>query len=303
MIQDLEKIAKLVRYFILISTTEAGSGHPTSSLSATNLMTTLLFNGFFHYDLDNPENPNNDRLIFSKGHASPLLYALYAAAGKVNQEELMTLRKFKSPLEGHPSMSFPYTEAATGSLGQGLSIGLGMAINAKYLDKLDYKTFVLLGDSEMTEGSGWEAMQIAAHYKLDNLIGILDVNRLGQRGETMQGYNLSDYQKKISAFGWHTIVVNNGHSFPEIVKAYKKAQKVKGKPVMIIAKTVKGKGVSFLENKDGWHGRALNREELQKALNKLGEVDTSIKGEILLPKNQKLNMNKFVFRHKNQNKN
>ena len=284
MIQDLEKIAKLVRYFILISTTEAGSGHPTSSLSATNLMTTLLFNGFFHYDLDNPENINNDRLIFSKGHASPLLYVLYAAAGKVSQEELMTLRKFKSPLEGHPSMSFPYTEAATGSLGQGLSIGLGMAINAKYLDKLDYKTFVLLGDSEMTEGSGWEAMQIAAHYKLDNLIGILDVNRLGQRGETMQGYNLSDYQKKISAFGWHTIVVNNGHSFPEIVKAYKKAQKVKGKPVMIIAKTVKGKGVSFLENKDGWHGRALNKEELKKAVKELGDIDYLIKGKIIEPK-------------------
>lgn len=195
--EKLERLAKLVRYFILASTTEAGSGHPTSSLSATDLMTALLFGRIFRFDAGHKEHPNNDRLIFSKGHASPLLYALWAAAGKVSEEELLTLRKFGSPLEGHPTVVFPYAEAATGSLGQGLSIGLGMALNAKYVDKLPYKTYVLLGDSEMSEGSQWEAMQLAAHYKLDNLIGVMDVNRLGQRGETMYGHDLDAYKKHV----------------------------------------------------------------------------------------------------------
>ena len=184
-IAKLEKIAKLIRYFILASTTEAGSGHPTSSLSATDLMTGLLFSGIFRFDLDRPGHPNNDRLIFSKGHASPLFYALWAAAGRVTREELMALRKFGSPLEGHPTTAFPYTEASTGSLGQGLSIGLGMALNARYIDKLPYRTYVLLGDSEMSEGSQWEAIQLAACFKLDNLTGILDVNRLGQTEEIL----------------------------------------------------------------------------------------------------------------------
>jgi transketolase len=161
-------MAKLIRYFILASTTEAGSGHPTSSLSATDLMATLLFGGFFQFDLEQPEHPNNDRLIFSKGHASPLFYALWAAAGKVTEQELLTMRKFGSRLEGQPTVEFPYTEASTGSLGQGLSIGLGIALNAKYLDKLPYRVFVLLGDSEMAEGSQWEALQLAAHYKLNH---------------------------------------------------------------------------------------------------------------------------------------
>jgi transketolase len=180
--ETLEKIAKRVRYLSLVSTTEAGSGHPTSSLSATELMVGLMFGGVLRFDLDHPEHPNNDRLIFSKGHASPLYYALWAAAGKVTEEELLTLRKFGSPFEGHPSMAFRYVEAPTGSLGQGLSIGFGMALNAKYVDKLPYKTYVLIGDSEMAEGSTWEAIQLAAHYKLGNLVGIIDVNRLGQSG-------------------------------------------------------------------------------------------------------------------------
>src|SRR4030065_1792826 len=203
--QDLEKLAKLVRYFILVSTTQAGSGHPTSSLSAADLLTGLLFGGVFKFDTDNPDHSNNDRLIFSKGHASPLLYSLWAAAGKVSEKELLTLRKFNSPLEGHPAVAFRYVDAATGSLGQGLSIGLGMALNAKYIDKLPYRTYVLLGDSEMSEGSQWEAIQVAAHYHLDNLIGIIDVNGLGQRGETMYGHNLAAYEKRISSFGWETI--------------------------------------------------------------------------------------------------
>lgn len=278
-IERVEKLARLIRYFILISTTEAGSGHPTSSLSAADLMAALLFGGIFRFDKDNPSHPNNDRLIFSKGHASPLLYALWAAAGKVSEQELKTLRKFGSHLEGHPTPAFSYAEAATGSLGQGLSIGLGMALNAKYLDKLPYKTYALLGDSEMAEGSQWEAIQLAAHYKLDNLIGILDVNRLGQRGETMYGYDLTAYQKRISSFGWETIVID-GHSLSESLSAYEKALSMKGRPVMIIAKTIKGKGVSFLEDKDNWHGKALKKEELTKALQEIGTIDTSIRGQI-----------------------
>ncbi len=285
-IHHLEKIAKLIRYFILASTTEAGSGHPTSSLSATELMTALFFGGIFRFDINNTGHPNNDRLIFSKGHASPLLYSLWTVAGKLEEKELMTMRKFESPLEGHPTVAFRYAEAATGSLGQGLSIGLGMALNAKYLDKLPYRTYVLLGDSEMSEGSQWEAIQIAAHYRLDNLVGILDVNRLGQSGETMYGHNLNAYEKRITSFGWKTILID-GHSFTEILNAYEKAFSVTGKPVMIIAKTIKGKGVSFLEDKDGWHGKALKKEEFSEALKELGSVDKSIRGEIPRPEDRK----------------
>ena len=278
----LEKLAKLVRYFILTSTTAAGSGHPTSSLSATELMTALLFGGIFRFDPEHTEHMNNDRLIFSKGHASPLFYSLWAAAGKVSEQELLTMRKFGSPLEGHPTVAFPYVEAATGSLGQGLSIGLGMALNAKYLDKLSYRVFVLLGDSEMAEGSQWEAMQLAVHYKLDNFIGIIDVNRLGQRGETMYGHDLSAYKKRIASFGWKTEVID-GHNFDQVLSAYRRALKARGTPVMIIAKTVKGKGVSFLEDKDGWHGKTLNKEQNQEALKELGEVDKTVRGEISRP--------------------
>jgi transketolase len=283
-IQRLTKVAALIRYYILASTTEAGSGHPTSSLSATELMTGLLFGGNFRSDVEHPEHPNNDRLIFSKGHASPLFYALWAAAGKLTEEDLLTMRKFGSPLEGHPTPAFPYAEAATGSLGQGLSIGLGMALNARYVDKLPYRTYVLLGDSEMAEGSQWEALQVAAHYRLDNLIGILDVNRLGQRGETMYGHDLEAYERRISSFGWETIVID-GHSISQILAAYEKALLVSGKPVMIIAKTVKGKGVSFIEDRDGWHGKALNREEFDKAVRELGPIDKAIRGDIPKPEN------------------
>jgi transketolase len=284
-IGHLEKIAQLIRYYILSSTTEAGSGHPTSSLSATDLMTVLLFGGYFRFDPDYPEHPNNDRLIFSKGHASPLFYALWAVAGKLTEKDLMSMRKFGSPLEGHPTYTFRYTEAATGSLGQGLSIGVGMAMNAKYVDRLPYRTFVLLGDSEMAEGSQWEAIQIASHYRLSNLVGIIDVNRLGQRGETMYGHDLNAYKKRISSFGWKTFTID-GHSIPEIITTYEKALKIKNKPVMIIARTIKGKGVSLFENIDGWHGKAPNRDEYDKAMGELGTIDKSVKGEITLPKNR-----------------
>ncbi|MEK6651348.1 MAG: transketolase [Nitrospirota bacterium] len=284
--EKLEKIAKLTRYFILVSTTEAGSGHPTSSLSATDLMTCLMFSGIFRFNTEQPEHPNNDRIIFSKGHASPLLYALWAAGGKITEEELLSLRKFNSHLEGHATTAFKYAEVSTGSLGQGLSIGLGMALNAKYIDKLPYKTYVLLGDSEMSEGSQWEAMQIAAHYKLNNLVGIIDVNRLGQRGETMYGHDINAYEKRISSFGWETIVID-GHNVDEILGAYEKASHVNDRPVMIIAKTIKGKGVSFIEDKNGWHGKALNKEQLEQALKEMGEIDKAVRGDMAKPEDLK----------------
>jgi len=281
-IDHLSDIARLVRHDILVATSRAGSGHPTSSLSATDLMVGLLFGGTFRYDVDRPEHPNNDRLVFSKGHASPLLYALWAAAGAVRREQLFTYRSFGSPLEGHPTPRFPYVDAATGSLGQGLSVGLGLALNARFLDRLPYRTFVLLGDSEMAEGSQWEAIQIAAHHELDNLTAVLDVNRLGQRGETLYGHDLEAYERRISAFGWETVLVD-GHSLPDISEAYRKAAETLGRPTMIIARTLKGKGVSFVEDQNGWHGKALGEEDLDRALGELGAVDTSVRGALPPP--------------------
>lgn len=281
-INEISKLAKLIRYYILISTTNAGSGHPTSSLSAVELMTVLLFGGFFRYKVADPSFCNNDRLIFSKGHAAPLLYSLWTAAGAIKTEELLTLRKFKSRLEGHPTYRFPYAEAATGSLGQGLSIGLGMALNARCVDILPYNTFVLLGDSEMSEGSQWEAIQLASHYKLGNLIGIIDVNGLGQRGETLYGKNTSEYEKRISAFGWKTLTID-GHNISEIADAYKEAFKATEEPVMIIAATLKGKGFSIFEDKNGWHGKTLSKEQAEIAVKELGEIDKDIRGKIAEP--------------------
>ena len=282
----LEKITGLIRHYILTSTTAAGSGHPTSSLSAVELMTALFFGGIFRYDADRPHYPNNDRLVFSKGHATPLFYSLWVAAGKITGEYLeANYRKFGSPLEGHPTVKFPYVEAATGSLGQGLSVGVGLAMNARYLDMLPYRTYVLLGDSEMAEGSVWEALEIAAHYKLDNLVGIADINRLGQRGETMYGWDIESYVARVSAFGWQTLAVD-GHSLPEVLAAYEQAMQVKDQPVMIIAKTIKGKGVSFIENKNGWHGKTLNKEECDRALGELGDVDLNIRGELARPEDK-----------------
>lgn len=281
--QDLASLATLIRSFILTSTTAAGSGHPTSSLSAVELMTVLFFNDVFRADLDDPKNPANDRLIFSKGHAAPLFYALYAAAGKVTPEELLTIRKFDSPLEGHPTMRFPYTEAATGSLGQGLSIGVGMALNAKYLDKFPYNTYVLLGDSEMAEGSVWEAIASAAHYKLDNLVGIIDVNRLGQRGETMYGHDVTAFAERINAFGWETITLPDGHDLQAVADAYDKVATITDRPTMIIARTLKGAGVSFLADQDNWHGKPVPKDRLDEALAELGHIDSSLRGTVATP--------------------
>lgn len=282
--EELTELARLIRVWMLTSTHGAASGHPTSGMSATELMTDLFFGGTLRYHKDDPDHPNNDRVIFSKGHASPLLYALWAAAGAVSEDELMTYRQFHSRLEGHPTSRFSYAEAATGSLGQGLSIGLGMALAAKHVDQLDYRTFVLLGDSEMAEGSNWEAIQLAAHYHLDNLVGIIDVNRLGQRGETMYGHDIEAYRKRIEPFGWRTILVEDGHDHQQVLEAFDQAVASDGRPTMLIARTVKGQGVSFLADTNGRHGKALDDDELKKALQELGETDSSLRGAFAPPK-------------------
>src|SRR5256714_638150 len=269
-VQQWTDLAQQLRVDSIRSSTAAGSGHPTSSMSAADLMSVLLLS-YLHYDFDKPGNPNNDHLIFSKGHASPLLYSLYKAAGAITDEELLTLRKFGSRLEGHPTPVLPWVDVATGSLGQGLPIGVGVSLAGKYLDKLPYHTWVLLGDSEMAEGSIWEAFDHASHYKLDNLVAMLDCNRLGQRGETELGWNTAAYEARAKAFGWNALVID-GHNYDQINQAFSQAAQPNGSPTLIVAKTVKGKGVSFLENKEGWHGKALNKDQEEQALNELDHV-------------------------------
>ncbi len=237
-------------------------------MSAADLMAVLMTN-YLRYDFQNPQNPDNDHLIFSKGHASPLLYSMYKAAGVISDQELLTLRKDGSRLEGHPTPVIPWVDVATGSLGQGLPIGVGIALCGKYLDKLPYHIWVLLGDSEMAEGSIWEAFDHASYYKLNNLIGILDMNRLGQRGQTELGWNGEAYKARAEAFGWNAILID-GHDFEQINNAYAQAEQSTEKPTLIIAKTMKGKGVSFLENKEGWHGKALSPQQAQEAIKELG---------------------------------
>jgi transketolase len=268
-LQNWKDLAAQLRMDSIRSTTAAGSGHPTSGMSAADLMAVLLTK-YLHYDWAHPHAPNNDRLIFSKGHACPLLYAMYKAAGVISDAELLTLRKFGSRLEGHPNPHvLPYVDVATGSLGQGLPIGVGMAINGKYLDKLPYRVWVLLGDSEMAEGSIWEAFDKGSYYKLDNLIGILDMNRLGQRGETDLGWNSAAYAARARAFGWHAIELD-GHDLTAIDRAYAEALAQRDKPTCLIAKTEKGHGVSFVANKDGWHGKAMSPEQAKQAIAELG---------------------------------
>lgn len=281
--QQLVAIAQQIRRWIVTSTGQAGSGHPTSSLSAVELMTVLFFGGYFRYEIDNPDCPTNDHLIFSKDHASPLFYALWAATGAVSEESLMSYREFGSPLEGHPTSRFRFTEAATGSLGQGLSVGVGMALSALRLDNSDARTFVLLGDSEMAEGSQLEAIQVAAHYGLGNLVGILDVNRLGQRGETMYGHDLDAYRDRVQAFGWRCILLDDGHDLERVVEALGQANSPCDMPTMVIARTVKGKGVSFLENELGWHGKALSGDKLDAALDEIGTPPDRPRGKLRSP--------------------
>ncbi|MDQ2910480.1 MAG: transketolase [Actinomycetota bacterium] len=244
------------------------SGHPTSSMSAADLMAVLLAK-YLHYDFDSPEDPRNDHLVFSKGHASPLLYSMYKAAAAITDEELLTFRKFGSRLQGHPTPAIPWVDVATGSLGQGLPYGVGIALAGKKLDRLPYRVWVLHGDSEVAEGSVWEAFEHASFYGLDNLTVVLDVNRLGQRGETMHGWDLDSYAERARAFGWKAIEID-GHDVEAIDRAYSEALGTEGVPTVIVAKTVKGKGVKEVANKGGWHGKALDDPE--GAIEELGGV-------------------------------
>lgn len=264
----LEHIAYNMRRSILLETSTAGSGHPTSALSAADIVAALFFHTM-HVDPAHPENPDNDRFILSKGHASPVLYAVYKELGVLSEAELLTYRQFSSVLEGHPTPRFRWSEAATGSLGQGLSIGVGMALAAR-IDNRNFKTYVLMGDSELSEGSVWEAAELAAYYKLHNLVGIIDCNRLGQTGETMHGYHTERYAKKFEAFGWKTYIID-GHDMQEVVSAFDKAQEMRDSPSIIIAKTVKGYGVAEAENKNGFHGKVFKKEELPQLLDQLKE--------------------------------
>ncbi len=264
------ELAQQLRVDSIRSTTQAGSGHPTSSMSAADLAAVLLA-GHLRYDFKNPENPNNDHLILSKGHAAPLLYSVYKAAGAITDEELLTLRKLGSRLEGHPTPDLPWVDVATGSLGQGLPIGVGVALAGKRLEHLPYRVWVILGDSEMAEGSVWESMARASDEKLGNLIAIVDVNRLGQRGPTALQWHTEIYVERANAFGWRAIVID-GHNLEEIDAAYNEAEQGGDVPTMIVAKTKKGSGVSLVEDKDNWHGKALSKDQAEAAIAELGGV-------------------------------
>ncbi len=237
----------------------AKSGHPTSSMSAADLMAVLV-DGYLRFDFDDPRSPANDRLVFSKGHASVLLYAIYRAAGVVSDADILEYRKHTSMLEGHPTPRIPWVDVATGSLGQGLPIGVGMAIAGKHLDRVGNRVWVLCGDSEMAEGSMWEAFEHAAHFGLDNLTAIIDVNRLGQRGETMVGWDVDTYTARAEAFGWNAIAID-GHDLDAIDDAFSAAVATTGRPTVVIAKTMKGKGVEAVENRNGFHGKTLDDPE------------------------------------------
>jgi transketolase len=272
----LKGIANQLRIHSITSTTAAGSGHPTSCCSAADVVATLFF-GHMRYDAKNPHYYNNDRFILSKGHAAPLLYAAWAETGLFPASDLLNLRKFGCDLEGHPTPRLPFVDVATGSLGQGLSVGAGMALAAR-LDKLDYNTYVLLGDGEIAEGSVWEAASFAGIYKLNNLIAIVDANRLGQSQATPFGHDVSIYAKRFDAFGWRVEVVD-GHDIEEIVEVLSGIG-LDDKPLAIIAKTYKGAGVSFLQDLDGWHGKPLTKDEAAKAI---AELQPSSKSGIGVP--------------------
>jgi len=261
-------MAQRLRRHSLISTSEAASGHPTSCCSCADIVATLFFN-HLRFDVSTPQNIYNDRFILSKGHAAPVMWAAWAEAGAYPVDRLLTLRRIDSELEGHPTFRSRWAGAATGSLGQGLSIGLGMALAAR-LDQTGARVYVLLGDGEVAEGAVWEAAALAAYYRTDNLTAIVDVNRLGQSQSTMYGHELNHYEARFQAHGWKTLVID-GHNLEQIDAALNTAKVTVGQPTVIIARTIKGKGVSFLEDVNGWHGKPLKKgEELDKALAELG---------------------------------
>ncbi|MGW5862979.1 transketolase [Streptomyces sp. NPDC055239] len=266
---ELAPLARQLRVDSVRAADAAGSGHPTSSMSAADLMAVLLAR-HLHYDFDRPDHPGNDRFILSKGHASPLLYAAYKAAGVVTDSELLTFRKQGSRLEGHPTpRRVPWVETATGSLGQGLPVGVGMALSGKRLERIPYRVWVLCGDSELAEGSVWEAAEHAGYEHLDNLTAIVDVNRLGQRGPTRHAWDLDAYARRLTAFGWHVVEID-GHDLDEAERAFGEARSTTGRPTAILARTVKGKGVASVEDREGMHGKPL--PDAEAAIEELGGV-------------------------------
>jgi transketolase len=281
-IELLKGIANQLRIHSIAATTAAGSGHPTSCCSAADVVAALFF-GHMRYDAKNPHYHNNDRFILSKGHAAPLLYAAWAETGLFPTEDLLKLRKFGSDLEGHPTPRLPFVDVATGSLGQGLSVGVGMALAARF-DKLDYNTYVLLGDGEIAEGSVWEAASLAGIYKLSNLIAIVDANRLGQSQATAFGHDIGVYRKRFEAFGWRVEDID-GHDLEEISEVLGGVG-LNDQPLAIVAKTYKGAGISFLQDKEGWHGKPLNKEEAAKAIAELQPTAKSGVGAAVPPPNQ-----------------
>lgn len=263
--ETLKGIANQLRIQSIAATTAAGSGHPTSCCSAADVVAALFF-GHMRFDPKNPHYYNNDRFILSKGHAAPLLYATWAELGLFPTDDLLKLRQFGSDLEGHPTPRLPFADVATGSLGQGLSVGVGMALCAR-LDALDYRTYVLLGDGECAEGSVWEAAAAAGIYQLNNLTAIVDVNRLGQSDPTPYGHNLEIYRKRFESFGWRTEEID-GHDIDEITEVLA-AVGLGRQPLVILAKTLKGAGISFIQDKENWHGKALSKEEADRAIAEL----------------------------------
>jgi len=262
----LHNIATALRIDSIRATTAAGSGHPTTCASAADLVAALFF-AEMRFDPAHPRHVHNDRFVLSKGHAAPLLYAAWSQVGFVKHEELIKLRELDNNLEGHPTPRLEFVDVATGSLGQGLPAGIGSALNARRI-KSGYRTYVLMGDGETAEGSVWEAAEAANHFQLDNLVGITDVNRLGQSRPTMWQHDMEALARRWRAFGWHAIVID-GHNLDAILDAYSEARARKGQPTMILAKTFKGYGISFAQDKEGWHGKALKPEEADRAVKEL----------------------------------
>ncbi|WP_455379020.1 transketolase [Petrachloros mirabilis] len=266
----LQNKATKLRIESVRSTSEAGSGHPSSCCSAADIVAALFFS-IMRYDPQNPKAPNNDRFVLSKGHAAPLLYAAWAEVGLFPKSDLLKLRTLSSDLEGHPTPRLSFVDMATGSLGQGLSVGVGIALNAKFIDKLDHRIYVLMGDGESVEGSVWEAVEVARQHRLDNLCAIVDINRLGQSDPTMLEHDMEGYRARWSGFGWQALVVD-GHDLSALVRAFDEAANTKSRPTVILAKTFKGKGISFMEDHPSWHGKPVPKgAESQKAIDELSK--------------------------------
>jgi len=266
----IRELGQQLRVDSIRSSTAAGSGHPTSSMSAADLMADLIARHLV-YDWNDPSAPTNDHLIFSKGHASPLLYAIFKAVGVISDDEMLTFRKFGSRLQGHPTPILPWVDVATGSLGQGLPIAVGVALAGRKLDRLPYHVWTLTGDSELAEGSIWEGLDKAGYYGLSNFTAIFDINRLGQRGPTEYEWQTDVYRDRVQAFGCRAIVID-GHDLEQIDEALEQARESTGKPTVMIARTIKGKGFSEIENKDGWHGKALPPDMAERAIAELGGI-------------------------------